>query len=315
MNHRFTGIWPALVTPFHDGGDAVDHAGLKGLVQRFAAAGVAGIVACATTGEAATLSQDERLAVLDSVLEAAPGLPLVAGLSGIDPRLMLAELEAIRQRPIAGILVPPPSYVRPSQAAIVRFYEDIAAPGVPVIIYNIPYRTGVRIERDTFRELARIPGLVAVKDCGGDIALTQELIAEGRFDVLTGEDMQIFSTLCLGGAGAITASAHVRPDLFVKMAQALADGDLAAARQIQAALRPMIETLFAEPSPAPVKAALAALGLIGDTVRRPLLAASPALRDVLAGHARGLEEMAWTAPGGRPRHGTAASSFPAAAHD
>ena len=292
MNHRFTGIWPALVTPFHDGGDAVDHGALQRLVRRFADAGVAGIVACATTGEAGTLSQDERLAVLDSVLESAPGLPLVAGLSGIDPRAMLAELEAIRRRPIAGILVPPPSYVRPSQAAIVRFYDSVAAPGVPVIVYNIPYRTGVRIERDTFRELARIPGLVAVKDCGGDTALTQELIAGGRFDVLAGEDLQIFTTLCLGGAGAIAASAHVRPDLFVKMAAALAAGDLATARRIQAALRPLIESLFAEPSPAPVKAALAAIGLIGDTVRPPLLAASPSLRDELARQMRGLEALA-----------------------
>lgn len=292
MNHRFTGIWPALVTPFHDGGDAVDHDALHRLVRRFADAGVAGIVACATTGEAATLSQAERLAVLDSVLEAAPGLPLVAGLSGIDPRAMLAELEAIRRRPIAGILVPPPSYVRPSQTAIVRFYDSVAAPGVPVIVYNIPYRTGVRIERDTFRELARIPGLVAVKDCGGDTALTQELIAGGRFDVLAGEDLQIFTTLCLGGAGAIAASAHVRPDLFVKMAAALAAGDLATARRIQAALRPLIESLFAEPSPAPVKAALAAIGLIGDAVRPPLLAASPSLRDELARQMRGLEALA-----------------------
>ena len=291
MNHRFTGIWPALVTPFHHDGVCVDHDALRGLVQRFADAGVAGIVACATTGEAGTLSEKERLAVLDSVLEAAPHLPLVAGLSGIDPRPMLAELEAIRERPIAAILVPPPSYVRPSQTAIVRFYEDIAAPGVPVIVYNIPYRTGVRIERDTFRELARIPGLVAVKDCGGDTALTQELIAQGRFDVLTGEDLQIFTPLCLGGAGAITASAHVRPDLFVKMAHALAAGELETARQIQAALRPVIENLFAEPSPAPVKAALAAIGLISDAVRRPLLAASPALRDALARQMSGLDAL------------------------
>lgn len=289
MNHRFTGIWPALVTPFHHGGDAIDHDALRGLVERFADAGVAGIVACATTGEAGTLSQEERLAVLDSVLEAAPCLPLIAGLSGIDPRPMLEELEAIRQRPVAAILVPPPSYVRPSQTAIVRFYEDIAAPGIPVIVYNIPYRTGVRIERDTFRELARIPGLVAIKDCGGDTALTQELIAESRFDVLAGEDLQIFTTLCLGGAGAITASAHVRPDLFVKMAHALAIGDLGTARRIQAALRPMIESLFAEPNPAPVKAALAAIGLIGDAVRRPLLSASSELRDALARQVSGLD--------------------------
>jgi 4-hydroxy-tetrahydrodipicolinate synthase len=289
MHNRFTGIWPALVTPFHDG--AIDHAGLRALVRRFHDAGVSGLAVCATTGEAGALSVDERLAVLDTVVEAAPGLPLVVGLSGISPQPMLAELAAIRRRPIAGILVPPPSYVRPSQAALVRFYADIAAAGVPVLVYNIPYRTGVRIERATFGALADIPGIAGVKDCGGDLALTMELIAGGRFDVLAGDDLQIFSTLCLGGAGAIAASAHVRPDLFVRMAELIAAGELAAARRILYALQPVMETLFAEPSPAPAKAALAALGLIRDEVRAPLLPATPALQAELARQVRELETL------------------------
>lgn len=287
-HHRFTGIWPALITPFRD--DAVDHAALRKLVQRFQAARVAGLVVCATTGEAQVLSREERLAVLDTVLDAAPGLPLVMGLSGIAPAPILAELADVQQRPIAGILVPPPSYVRPSQAAIAGFYAAICEKTrVPVIVYNIPYRTGVKIELDTMRRIAGHPLIAAVKDCGGDLSATLQMIEEGRLGVLTGEDLQVFSTLCLGGAGAIAASAHLRPDLFVRMAKLIEAGELPAARRIFQALRPAIELMFAEPSPAPIKAALAVLGLIQEEIRAPLLPVSAALRETIAQHVRRLE--------------------------
>lgn len=287
----FSGIWPALVTPFRDG--EVDHDALRRLVLRFRDAGVDGLVVCGTTGEPHAMSGAERLAVLDTVAACAPGLPLIAGVSGIDPRLLLAELRAIRERPVAGVLVPPPYYVRPSQAAIARFYADIAtAAGVPVVLYNIPSRTGVRIELDTIREIARHPNVAAIKDCGGDPALTMQLIADGRLAVLAGDDLQIFTTLCLGGAGAIAASAHLRPDLLVKMARHIGAGELAPARKIFYALRPMMELLFAEPNPAPVKAALAVLGLIEDGVRAPLLGASAELREKLEAEVRRLEGLA-----------------------
>jgi 4-hydroxy-tetrahydrodipicolinate synthase len=190
------------------------------------------------------------------------------------------------------VLVPPPCYVRPSQAAIARFYADIAAAAsVPVVLYNIPYRTGVRIELDTIREIARHPNVAAVKDCGGDAALTMQLIADGRLAMLAGDDLQIFTTLCLGGAGAIAASAHLRPDLLVRMARHIADGELAPARAIFHTLRPAMEVLFAEPNPAPVKAALAALGLIEDGVRAPLLGASAELRGRLETEVKRLEAL------------------------
>jgi 4-hydroxy-tetrahydrodipicolinate synthase len=284
----FTGIWPALITPFHDG--AVDHAALRTLVRRFRDARVSGLVVCATTGEAQVLRREERLAVLDTVIEAAPGLTVMMGLAGIDPGPLLDELDEINRRSVAGILVPPPCYVRPSQAALVRFYADICArTTVPVVVYNIPYRTGVQIEIDTLKTLARDPAIVAVKDCGGDLSATLELIAGGRLGMLAGEDLQIFSTLCLGGAGAIAASAHLRPDLFVKMAELIAAGELPAARRIFYALRPAIALMFAEPSPAPVKAALAALGLIREEIRAPLLPVSSALREQIVAQVRRLE--------------------------
>lgn len=293
-SNTFHGIWPALITPFR-GGDVdadVDHSALRRLVLRFRDAGVAGLVVCGTTGEPHTLSAAERLAVLDTVAACAPGLPLIVGLAGIDPRVMRVELEALRERPVAGVLVPPPYYVRPSQAAIARFYAEIAsAAGVPVVLYNIPSRTGVRIELDTIREIARHPNVAAIKDCGGDAALTMQLIADGRLAVLAGDDLQIFTTLCLGGAGAVAASAHLRPDLLVKMARHIAEGRLAEARGIFYALRPMMELLFAEPNPAPVKAALAMLGFIEDGVRAPLMEASAVLKVQLEAEVRRLEEL------------------------
>jgi 4-hydroxy-tetrahydrodipicolinate synthase len=290
INSTFNGIWPAVITPFRDG--EVDHAALRRLVLRFRDAGVAGLVVCGTTGEPGTLSAAERLAVLDTVVGCAPGLPLIVGVAGIDTRVLLAELQVVQQRPIAGVLVPPPYYVRPSQAAIARFYADIAAASsVPVVLYNIPPRTGVRIELDTIRDIAHHPRIAAIKDCAGDMALTMQLIADGRLAVLAGDDLQIFPTLCLGGTGAIAASAHLRPDLLVKMARHIAAGELAPARAIFYALRPAMTLLFAEPNPAPVKAALAALGLIEDGVRAPLLEASAGLRAELETEVRRLEEL------------------------
>jgi 4-hydroxy-tetrahydrodipicolinate synthase len=288
---QFGGIWPALITPFRNG--EVDHDALRRLVLRFRDAGVAGLVVCGTTGEPATLSAAEKLAVLDTVVACESGLPLIVGVSGIDPRLVLAELDAAGQRPIAGVLVPPPYYVRPTQAAIARFYADIAtASNVPVVLYNIPSRTGVRIELATIRDIAQHPNVAAIKDCAGDTALTMALIADARLAVLAGDDLQIFGTLCLGGAGAIAASAHLRPDLLVKMARHVAGGELACARDIFYALRPAMEMLFAEPNPAPVKAALAALGLIEDGVRAPLLDVTPGLRAQVTVEVKRLEELA-----------------------
>lgn len=290
MNNRFSGIWPALATPFRN--DEVDYPALQRLVHRFMQAGVSGLVVCGTTGEAASLDAGERLAVLDAVLDCGAGLPIVMGLAGNHLKTMTAELEAIQRRPVAGILTPPPYYVRPSQKGIAEFYGAIAtAATVPLILYNIPYRTGVSIELDTIREIARHPSVRAIKDCGGDPSLTMQLIADGRLEVLAGEDLQIFSTLCLGGAGAITAASHLRPDLFVRMAALIDAGDLATARRIFYSLRPAIEALFAEPNPGPLKAALSALGLIENEIRPPMLAASSEAAAAVTKHARTLVDL------------------------
>jgi len=283
----FSGIWVPVVTPFAADG-SVDAGGLARLVHRLIDAGIHGLVACGTTGEAATLSDDEQTVVLRTVCAAAGDTPVVMGVSGISPNEVAAQCTRWREEPIAGFLVPPPSYVRPSQQGIVDFYRRVTAAAAPraLLVYDIPYRTGVAIELATLRELADVPGIVGVKDCGGDARKTQALIADGRLAVLAGEDHQIFVTLCQGGTGAIAASAHLHPAQFVALYDAVRTSRLDDARRLHHGLAPLVQALFAEPSPGPVKAVLAELGVIGPALRAPMTRPSDAAaRAALAAYA------------------------------
>ncbi|CAE6782563.1 4-hydroxy-tetrahydrodipicolinate synthase [Paraburkholderia nemoris] len=287
----FSGIWVPLITPFADG--EVDHAALRALVRRYADAGVAGLVALGTTGEPAALDDAEQDAVLATILDEAraaahsahsthsadaPALPVLVGVSGNHTASMRERIEQLNALPIAGVLMAAPYYIRPSQAGIVGHFMALAdASDKPVVLYDIPYRTGVRLELDTLLTLAAHPRIQAVKDCAGSLDTTLALIRDGRLQVLTGEDINIFNTLCLGGSGAIAASAHLRPERFVALYRALSAGQLDEGRRIFHELAPLIQALFAEPNPAPVKALLAAQGLIRDELRMPMTRAGDAL--------------------------------------
>ena len=277
-----SGIWVPLVTPFRGG--AVDHAGLRRLAERCVAGGVAGFVACGSTGEPWALDEAEQDAVLCTVVAAAGALPVLMGVSGHHERKLHERVRRLADSPAAGLLVPAPYYARPSQAGLVDWFgriADIAAQ--PVLLYDIPVRTGVRIEPATVRQLAAHPRIVGLKDCGGSLRDTQALIADSRLQVLAGDDAQAFATLNLGGAGAIAASAQLRPERFVAMYDAVAAQRLVEARDIAHELALLIELLFAEPNPAPLKAALAQLGLIDEELRAPMTPVSAALRAQLFG--------------------------------
>lgn len=272
----FSGLWIALVTPFKDG--AVDHPALAALTARLRDEGVSGFVACGSTGEAAALDKAEQLQVLETVLEAARGRPVVMGVSGYHQGQVLDQVSALARYPLAGLLVSAPHYIRPSQQGLLHWFRAIAdASTAPVVLYDIPYRTGATLATETLLELAAHPRIQAIKDCGGNLNKTQALIADGRLQVLTGEDAQIFNTLVLGGAGAISASAHWQTPRFVELMGLLHAGDLPGARHIWQALQPWIEACFAEPNPAPLKAMLAHAGAICNELRAPMMAASPAL--------------------------------------
>jgi len=276
----FDGIWIPLVTPFHDG--RIDFPALQALARSMVDAGVSGLVACGSTGEAAALDDDEQLAVLDAIIAAVPDCPVVMGLAGNRLPAMLEKMQHVQTRRIAGLLIPAPYYIRPSQEGLRVFFMTVADTAeVPVIVYNIPYRTGISIDAATIIDLAGHERIVAVKDCGGNMGATMDLIRHGGLQVLAGEDEQIFTTLCLGGSGAITAAAHLRPDIFVRVAQLVRAQRIEEARTLFYKVLPLIRLLFAAPNPAPIKTALALMGMVRDELRAPMQASSPALRDQL----------------------------------
>ena len=289
-----SGLWVPLITPFV--GRAVDHEALGRLVKHLVDAGVSGLVVCGSTGEAAALSAEEQLAVLRTVARHAPGCPFVMGVSGSNQPNTLSWLRTVNAGAeldlprLHGVLVSAPSYIRPSQAGLRQWFTALAeASSAPLVLYDIPYRTGATLERDTLLALADHPNIQAIKDCGGDAAKTMALLRDGRLQVLAGEDLQVFSTLALGGAGAIAASAHVHPQHWVALVAALRKGDVASARRLWQPLAPLVEALFSEPNPAPVKAWLAHQRLAGNALRPPMTPMS------LAGQERLLTLAAQTA--------------------
>ncbi|RZI41857.1 4-hydroxy-tetrahydrodipicolinate synthase [Herbaspirillum sp. HC18] len=284
----FTGIWVPLVTPFRNGD--IDIPALQALARRIMSSGASGLVVCGSTGEAAALGEDEQLSALDTVLDAVPASPVIMGLAGNNMRAVLGKLQHAQRRSIAGILAPPPYYIRPSQAGLIEYFHTLAdAASVPLILYNIPYRTGVAMEFDTIAAIARHERVQAIKDCSGDIGLTMRLISETNLQVLAGEDQQLLSTLALGGSGAILAAAHVRTDWFARIAALVSRGELAEARAIFYRLLPMIRLLFQEPNPGPLKAALSIMGWMNDELRSPMQCASKTLAEHIHAELKRLE--------------------------
>jgi 4-hydroxy-tetrahydrodipicolinate synthase len=258
-----------LITPFASG--AVDHGGLARLTAALAGSGIAGFVVCGSTGEAATLTDVEQQEVLDTVLHRAQGRPVLMGLSGVATAPMRDRLLQVAQQPVAGFLVSPPYYVKPSQAGIEDHFLALAdASPRPVLLYDIPARTGVRIETSTVLRLAAHPRIIGLKDCSGDLDHLQALLSDGRVGVLCGDDHRIFASLCLGTQGAIAASAHLHPQRFVELHRLIDEGRLGDARRLWQRLWPLTTALFSEPSPGPVKAALAPLHGLNEAPRPPL---------------------------------------------
>lgn len=290
----FSGLWVPLITPFV--GQSIDHEAIGRLVKHLVSAGVTGLVVCGSTGEAAALSAEEQLAVLRTVARHAPTCPLVMGVGGSNQPTTLSWLRTVNAGAeldlprLHGVLASAPSYIRPSQTGLRQWFTALAdASSAPLVLYDIPYRTGATLERDTLLALADHSNIQAIKDCGGDATKTMALLRDGRLQVLAGEDMQVFSTLALGGAGAIAASAHVHPQHWVALVAALRTGDLASARRLWQPLAPLVEALFSEPNPAPVKALFAHQYLVANELRPPMTPMS------LAGQERLLALAAQTA--------------------
>jgi 4-hydroxy-tetrahydrodipicolinate synthase len=277
------GCFTALVTPFTDG--RVDFATLAALVDWQIAQGVDGIVAVGTTGESATLDVDEHVAVIAATVKAARGrVPVVAGAGGNATSEALALTKASEDAGADALLHVTPYYNRPNQEGLFRHFEAIAkASALPIILYNVPTRTGCDLATDTVTRLAQFDNVVAIKDATGNLVRGTDLVASvgDRMGILSGDDGTALPLYACGGRGVISVVSNVAPFHMSDMWDAFAAGDLLRARQRHLELRRMIQLLFAEPSPAPTKAALALLGRCTPDVRLPLVPASVALTTLL----------------------------------
>lgn len=263
-----SGFWIPLVTPFR--GDQLDLPALQRLVGHLAKTPITGFVACGSTGEAESLTHAEQLAVLDTVLAHRHDKPVIMGMAGTRRDDMLPHLHDITRRPVAAVLISAPYYLRPSQAGIAEHFRALAdVSAAPVMLYDVPARTGVQMALDTLLGLAAHPNIRGIKDCGGDEEKTRALVDDGRLSVLAGDDHRIFGTVCMGGAGAIAASGHLLPQHFARLVAAARDGRLAEARRLYHALTPLSYALFAEPNPSVFKAVLALQGWMSDALRPP----------------------------------------------
>jgi len=273
------GIYIPLITPFKDG--EVDEPGLRRLIDHLIGEGATGLVPCGTTGESATLSHDEHKRVIEIVVEQAAGrVPVIAGAGS---NSTAEALELTRHAESVGAdatLQVCPYYNRPSQGGIIAHFKEIAAASpLPMVLYNIPKRTGVLMEVDTVLELAAVANIIGIKQSGVDLGDSMEVIRQAPdFAVLSGDDNMAFPITALGGRGAIAASAHIATREWVKMVELTGCGKLEEARALHFRLLPLAKVLFVEANPAPVKAALNMLGLPAGDPRLPILPATEKCR-------------------------------------
>jgi 4-hydroxy-tetrahydrodipicolinate synthase len=275
------GLWLPLITPFCDG--KLDEASLRRLVRHYAALPVNGLILAATTGEGLTLTprETERLAFTVRDEFGAAGLPVCLGLSGSDTAALLETLERTAAWPIDGYLISCPYYSRPSQRGLELHFSALADRSThPVMLYNIPYRTGVNLGNEAMLRLAMHPNIVGLKDCSADRSQSLDLLRRRPkdFSVLTGEDAQYHEALTDGADGAILASAHLETEAFARVQSLMAAGERDAALACWQAVADLTKLLFAEPSPAPIKYWLWRTGLIDSAeVRLPMTEVSAEL--------------------------------------
>jgi 4-hydroxy-tetrahydrodipicolinate synthase len=270
------GCGTALVTPFRSDG-AVDEARLRALVERQIAGGVSLLVPCGTTGESATMSDEEQRRVIAITVEVARGRArVIAGAGGNATAGTVERAKAARAAGADAVLVVAPYYNKPTQAGLTAHYQAVAqaVPGFPVVAYNVPGRTGSNIESATLLSLARsVENLVAVKEASGNLAQIMAILRErpDGFRVLSGDDAITLPLIALGAEGIISVVSNEVPDLMSRMTELALRGDWAAARALHFRLLPLMDANFLESNPGPVKAAMALLGLLEERFRLPLV--------------------------------------------
>ncbi|MGK2229946.1 MAG: 4-hydroxy-tetrahydrodipicolinate synthase [Methanobacteriota archaeon] len=268
------GVYPAIVTPFGTDGE-VDYDGLGNVIDHVEEAGVDGVVPCGSTGESATLTHEEHKKVVEYVVEeAGADTRVVAGTGSNSTHEALELTKHAREAGADGALLISPYYNIPNDSGLVEHYETVADEvDLPVLVYNVPGRTGQNVPDDVIVELARHPNIVGVKEASGDINKISRLCARTRdedFEVVSGDDSMTLPLLSVGGTGVISVTANLFPRRMCELVGAARDGDYETARSLHAELLPVFDAMFVESNPVPVKIAVEELGLCSSEPRLPL---------------------------------------------
>src|SRR5262245_46957818 len=278
MRTQFTGVGTALVTPFTKSGD-LDEKAVRRLGRRQIDAGVHFLVPCGTTGENPTLTLEERVRTVEILVEESAGrAPILAGAGGYHTKEIVHLADEMRKAGANGLLSVTPYYNKPTQEGLYQHFLAIAeSTPLPIVVYNVPGRTGSNVEPATLARLATIPNIVGVKEASGNITQMAEVchVVPPDFFVLSGDDAITLPLMALGGRGIISVASNEIPADMVEMVEAAERGDFAAARAVQKRLLPLMQINFVESNPVPVKAAMAAMGLLEETYRLPMCSPKP----------------------------------------
>jgi 4-hydroxy-tetrahydrodipicolinate synthase len=292
MRINFTGVGTAMVTPFTRSG-ALDESAVRRLARRQIDAGVHFLVPCGTTGESPTLSNAERVRTVELLVdEANGGVPVLAGAGGYNTHEVIELAGEMARAGASGFLSVTPYYNRPTQEGLYQHYRAIAeSTALPIIVYNVPGRTGCNVEPKTLARLAEVPNIVGVKEASGNIQQMADIcgLVPPGFIVLSGDDAITLPLMAIGGRGIISVASNEIPEEMVAMVEAAERGDFAAARLVHNRFLPLMQANFVEANPIPVKAAMAAMGLLEEVYRLPMCPPRAESRDRILGVLRSLE--------------------------
>jgi 4-hydroxy-tetrahydrodipicolinate synthase len=282
MRTPFTGVGTALITPFTRSG-AVDEPAVTRLARRQIDAGVHFLVPCGTTGETPTLSPDERRRVVELVVEAAAGqVPVLAGAGGYDTREVAHAAQEMQRAGAQGLLSVTPYYNKPTPEGLYQHFRVVAdATPLPIVLYNVPGRTGCNIDAATCARLATIPTVIGVKEASGNIQQMAEVCraVPSEFLVLSGDDAVTLPLMAIGGRGIISVASNEVPAEMAQMVEAAERSDYQTARAIHTRLLPLLLGNFMESNPGPVKFAMAAMGLCEEVFRLPMVSPRPGSKE------------------------------------
>lgn len=269
----FKGCGVAIATPFNEDG-SVDFESYKNLIDWQIEQGIDSIVTCGTSGEASTLNNDEHVEAIKFCVDVTAGrVPVIGGAGSNDTQHAINMAKRVEAVGVDGLLLVTPYYNKCSQKGLIEHYTAIAdAVSVPCILYSVPGRTGVNIEPSTVAELAKHPNIVGIKEASGNISQVAEIcrITPDDFAVYSGNDDMVVPLMSLGGVGYISVIANIMPKESVEMSKSFLEGNIERARQLQLSMKPLIDSMFADVNPIPVKIALAKMGIIKPYFRLPL---------------------------------------------